>query len=184
MSSYRDRIDRLKPRAGPFSGTVFRSTGPKYATTTDLLTGEGSRRVGGRWNPVGIATFYGSMTPEAAMAETLAHIRHYGLPPQSAMPRTFVAIEVKLSAVLDLTDGKNRQLLGVSTKRMTEADWRAEVHQGLTPITHAVAQAAFDAGLEGLLVPSAATPEETNLVHFVENLLSGSKIEIVSPDEL
>ena len=124
------------------------------------------------------------MTPEAAVAETLAHIRYYGLPPQSAMPRTFVAIEVSLSQVLDLTDGKIRQTLGVSNARMTTADWRADMRAGRTPVTHAISQAAFDAGLEGLLVPSAATLGETNLVYFIDNVLSTSQIEIMSVDEL
>ena len=184
MTSFLDRIERLQARTRAFSGTVFRSTAPKYATARDLLTGEGSRRAGGRWNPVGIAAFYGSMSPEDAMAETLAYFRYYGLPIQSSMPRTFVAVEVELSDVLDLTDGKIRQSLGISIERMTKADWRADMRAGEIPLTHAVGQAAFEVGLEGLLVPSAAARGETNLVCFVENVLSRSKIEIVSADEL
>ena len=184
LTSFRDRFERLKHRAGSFSGTLFRSTAPKYANSSDFLTGEGSRHVGGRWNPMGIATFYGSMSPEAAMAETLAHIRYYGLPPQSSMPRTFVAVEVEFCAVLDLTDGKIRQSLGVSVDRMTKADWRADMQSGRVPVTHALGQAAFDAGLEGLLVPSAATSGDTNLVCFVDNLRSSSRMEVVSPEDL
>jgi len=118
------------------------------------------------------------------MAETLAYIRYYGFPPQSAMPRTFVAVQVMLSEVLDLTDGRTRQSLGVSTTRMATADWRADMRAGRTPVTHAIGQAAFDAGIEGLLAPSAASLGETNLVCFVDNMHSTSRIEVVSADEL
>lgn len=118
------------------------------------------------------------------MAETLAYIRYYGLPAQAAMPRTFVAVKVRLSKVLDLTDGRIRQSLGLSLARMREADWRSDMRRGRASITQVVGQAAFDAGLEGLLVPSAATSGATNLVCFVDNVLSSSRIEIISADEL
>lgn len=85
------------------SGEIYRSASPKYANSRDLLTGGGSRRFGGRWNPVGIAAVYGSLTPETAMEETLAHARYYGLPVHASMPRTFVAISFALKSVLDLT---------------------------------------------------------------------------------
>jgi RES domain-containing protein len=100
------------------------------------------------------------------------------------MPRTFVALEVVLSEVLDLTVGENRRLLGVSKKKMTDADWRAEMCNGIVPITNQIAQAAFDTGLEGLLVPSAATSGATNLVCFVKNLLPSSRLAVLSPEEL
>lgn len=184
MALFRDRIDRLKDRAGEFSGMLFRSTVPKYANTLDLLTGEGSRCAGGRWNPVGIATLYGSMSPEAAMAEALAHIRYYGLPAHSVMPRTFVAVKVELAQVLDLTDGKIRQSLGVSKNHMVRADWRADMQSSRVPVTQSLGQAAFEAGLEGLLVPSAAATGEANLVCFVDNVFPSSCVEVVSPHEL
>lgn len=85
-----------------------------------MLTGEGSRRNGGRWNPKGIAVVYASFTPETAMAETLAHFRYYGFPIEDAMPRTFVAIATDLAAVLDLRDGGVRRRLQVSEGRF----WR------------------------------------------------------------
>ena len=39
----------------PWAGVVYRSCTPQYATKDDLLRGTGSRKVGGRWNPTGIA---------------------------------------------------------------------------------------------------------------------------------
>ena len=148
------------------------------------LDGEGARLYGGRWNPRGVAAVYGSLTPETAMAETLAHAAYYHLPVHSAMPRTFVAIEFSLSKVLDLTDGSVRQALRVSDKRMLKCDWRSEVRNGRTPITQAIAAAAYGSGLEGLLAPSSAHAGGLNLIVFPKNLLSTSNLAVLAEDQL
>ena len=49
---------------------------------------------------------YGSFTPQTAMEETLEHCRYYGLPVHAAMPWTFVALEIDIASVLDLTQGR------------------------------------------------------------------------------
>ena len=163
------------------SGEIYRSASPKYATSRDLLTGGGSRKYGGRWNPVGIAAVYGSLAPETAMEETLAHSRYYGLPVHASMPRTFVAISFSLKSVLDLTDGQVRQMLGISDKRLLDCDWHAAEE---TPITQSVGRAVYDADLEALLVRSAADRTGQNLVIFVGNLGRASSLEVISPEQL
>src|SRR5690606_2102466 len=132
------RIAALRSAAVNFTGVIFRSTTPKYATENDFVTGEGSRRHGGRWNPPGLAAVYGSFSPETAMAETLAQHRYYRLPVENAMPRTFVAIEVRLQRVLDLSDGAIRRRLGVSARRIQTGDWRRENGEGREALTQAI----------------------------------------------
>lgn len=39
-----------------------------------VLTGEGARLFGGRWNPPGVPLIYTSTTPELALLETLVHL--------------------------------------------------------------------------------------------------------------
>lgn len=177
-------IDQLKNRlthiaASRFTGTVYRSSTPKYATETDLLTGEGSKRFGGRWNPVGVAVVYASLTPETAMAETLAHHRYYGMPIEDAMPRTFVAIEANLTNVVDLRLGANRQRLKLSLERMHMIDWRKEIHAGREPVTQQMGRAAFEIGLEGIIVPSAAELMGHNLLIIPSNLGSESTLRVL-----
>lgn len=179
------RIGNLRPTATLFQGVIVRSTTPKYATETDLVTGEGSRRYGGRWNPIGVAAVYGSLTPETAMAETLAHHRYFQLPVEAAMPRTFVAIEARLRRVLDLTDGAVRQRLRVSERRLTSADWRRDNDAGREALTQAIGYAAFMIGFEAIRAPSAHDKTGTgNLVIFPENLLKSSWLEVRNPDAL
>ena len=178
------RLAKLASSAVPFDGVVYRSSTPKYATESDLLTGEGSRLRGGRWNPIRVAAVYASLTPVTAMAETLAYNRYFGEPIEDAMPRTFVAIRVRLQKVLDLRDAKVRQRLQVSAAKLLQIDWRQEMHHGREPITQRVGRAAHASGWEGLIVPSAADPSGHNLLCFPDCLLTGSGMTILNAEEL
>jgi RES domain-containing protein len=172
-------LSRVPPRA--FSGVTFRSASPAHAASRELLSGEGVRRHGGRWNPPGAFTaIYASLTPETAIAEALSHFRHYGIPDADAMPRVLVALEVKLESVADLADGRARRILRISRRRMRGEPWRALQGKGREALTQSIGRAAFEAGLEGLLVPSAATRNGTNVVVFPEHLRSGSRLLVRS----
>ena len=163
---------------GPWSGVAFRSTSPAYANSRDLLSGEGVRRYGGRWNPPGLAAVYASATPEIALAEALAQFRRYGIPDRDAMPRVLVAIEARLDRVLDLTDGQVRRALRVSRRRMAGEDWRGLQARGQEAVTQAIGRLASEAGVEGLLAPSAAVPDGKNLVVFPAALRPGSRLAV------
>lgn len=184
LGQLRERLLTRLGSAKPFEQLVYRSSTPKYATETDLITGEGSKRQGGRWNPLGIAVVYASLTPETALAETLAHNRYYNLPIEDAMPRTFVALQVKTQCILDLTDGQVRQRLRFSLDAIRTVDWRHEMHLGRKPITHEIGQAAFEVGLEGLIVSSAADTKGKNLLIFPANLRPGSTVTVWNADQL
>lgn len=127
---------------------------------------------------------YSSLTPETAMAETLAHYRYYGIPVEDAMPRTFVAIKTKLAAIVDFRTGELRRRMQISLDRMLSLDWRSEVHAGREPITQMLGHAASDVGLEGMIVPSSAHLEGHNLIVFPQNLRRGSEIHILNPNGL
>lgn len=184
LSQLRIRANRLAEARTPLNITVYRSATPAYANESDILTGEGSRRTGGRWNPVGIAVVYASFSPETAMAETLAHARYYGLPVEDAMPKTFVAIEVKLGAILDLREGSIRQRLRLSARRILDIDWRKEWHEGREPITRQFGRVVHELGWEGIVVPSAADREGLNLLIFPDNLAPESSLRVLHAEKL
>jgi RES domain-containing protein len=179
-----ERTVRFAGRAKRLSGIFYRSAVPKYAKSRDLVTGEGSRRLGGRWNPPGLAAVYGSLTPQTAIEEALAHSRYFAIPPHAAMPRTFVAIEFHLLSIFDLTDGALRRSLGVSERRLLNCDWRTEMRTQAPPVTQQLGRAVYLAGLEGILVRSAADFSGRNLAVFVDNLKQASYLKIVAADRL
>ncbi len=64
------------------SMVVYRLQRTKYAhSREDILSGEGARITGGRWNPVGVPLIYTSATPELAHSEYIIHQKF--LPPPS-----------------------------------------------------------------------------------------------------
>ena len=170
--------------AAAWSGVLFRAAEPKYAAQEDRLDGVGARMFGGRWNPAGLACVYGAMTPETAMAEALATSRHYGLPAESAMPRTFFAFEATLGVTLDLTDGLVRRRLLVSLRDLLECDWRADVDAGRESLTQAVGRAAAGAGVAGLVLPSAAEPGGVNLAIFPPAFRHDDRLAALAVDRL
>jgi len=184
FASLARRLGRLLPRASRFHSTMFRSATPRYATERDLLTGEGSRKHGGRWNPPGMAAIYASLTPETAVAEALAQARYFGWPAHAVMPRTFAAISFSLEIVLDLTCGDIRRRLAISENRMLQSDWRADNRSGNVAITQLLGQAAAEIGLEGLLVPSAAQRCGQNIVAFPRNFKTRSAVVVLAPENL
>jgi RES domain-containing protein len=176
------RITAILSRAISFHQLVFRSSEPTYATENDLLNGEGSRKNGGRWNPpVSFSTVYASYSDTSALAEVKAAFRYYGLDPADALPRTIVAIDVRFARVLDLTNGAIRKSIGVSATRMRNDDWRAENRRGNEALAQTIGRAAYESGLEAIIVPSSLG---TNLVWFPGNLRGTSKATIRNPDQL
>lgn len=172
-------IERCLADLQPWSGTAYRSTALAYQKPGEILSGEGSRRHGGRWNPRGeFAAVYASLDPETAMAETLAYFRYYRLPEHAAMPRVFWAIQAHLSCVLDLGSAEVCQLLAISRDSLTAEDWRRTSMTPAGSFTQALGRAAFSAGFEALLAPSAARPDGTNLVVFPANLETRSYLWI------
>lgn len=177
------RVSALMLRAVPRHQVVFRCSEPTYATKEDLLTGEGSRRYGGRWNPPSsFATVYAAFSDETALAEAKASHVYYGLDPADILPRTIVAVDIRLAKVIDLTDGTARKILGVSATRMRHDDWRKLNRHGAESLTQAIGRAGYTCGVEGFVVP--ACDGNKNLVWFPGNLIGKSKVLIRNRDKL
>lgn len=170
-------IRACAPGAAPWAGIVYRSATPRYAGVHDMVTGIGSARVGGRWNPrASFPTLYASLEPETAMSESMATFRYYGLAPQSALPRLFRAIEMGLVLMLDLREAPLTSTLRFWVRLGLREDWRALQDRGRESISQAIGRAAWLAGLEGLIVPSHAC-KGNNAVLFPDNLRPGSWIK-------
>jgi len=147
------------------------------------LTGTGSRRHGGRWNtPASFATVYASFSDITALAESKANHLYYGLDPADVLPRTLVAVDINLGKVLDLSDGTVRTAIGISSARMHRDDWRSLNRRGLEALTQAIGRAAYECGLEGVIVP--ACDGGRNLVLFPGNIQSASNVAIRNVERL
>lgn len=163
---------------------LFRSVSPRYASEDDLLSGEGSFRHGGRWNPPGVRAVYGSFSPETALSEALAGVRHYGIPVEKALPRVMAAFKVKSRELPDLTNPETESALGVSMQAIREEDWRAQPGKRTETLGQAIGRAAAASGLHGLVVPSFADTQGTNALFFPQDGDTGPTLHAVNAGEL
>jgi RES domain-containing protein len=178
-------ITVLAARAVKFHGVLYRACTPVYANTRDLLTGEGARRTGGRWNAPGtFPVVYLAERVEGSIAETLGVAGHYGFDPAVRLPMTLVAIDAALERVLDLTVPSVRKALNVTCAAMIHCPWRGENAAGREALTQAIGRATQEAGLQGLLAPSSVKRTFRNLNVFPTNLSASDTLKIRSADKL
>ena len=164
-----------------WAGTLFRFHTVDYPTAKDVLSGRGASGRGGRWNPPGLATLYGSATDITALEECKANDRYYGVETKS--PRLLVAIEARLTHVLDLTAPGIRRALDVSLAELAAEDWRKLLAAGRESFTQTLGRAVAAVGGSGLLARSAAVPRGVNVVVF-PGLRHGDRLEIVEGEKL
>lgn len=69
---------------------LFRLTRAKYVND---LSGEGSSRTGGRWNPRGVPALYTSKTISLAMLEVLVHVQD-----RTLLPSSYSVMEIEVDA--------------------------------------------------------------------------------------
>jgi RES domain-containing protein len=158
-----ERIDGLPTRE--YSGVLFRNVAPGYPG----LSGEGARRIGGRWNPRNsFPVLYTATDIGTAALEVLRTAAKLGISEQDLLPRNLVTIVVSLNRILDLTDAAVRQEAGISTAVLKDDDTR---------ICQAIGDAAHYLGFEGVLANSAAGPGET-LAIFLNRLRARSRLDV------
>ncbi|HUO08649.1 MAG TPA: RES family NAD+ phosphorylase [Phycisphaerae bacterium] len=177
-------ITRTHSKTIAFKGVAYRACSPEYANSRDLLSGEGARKSGGRWNaPTSFPVVYLAQRIEGAIAETLGVAGRYGFDPAARLPMTLVAIDATLERVLDLTDATVRRALGVTIAQMNGCPWRAENAAANEALTQAIGRAAQEAGLEGILVASSVKRRLRNINVFPKNVSSAGALRIRSAEK-
>ncbi len=140
-------------------GVFYRHTAPKR----EPLSGMGSHAFGGRWNPPGTETLYLARPLRTCRAEfdRLALTQPEGA--RSLLPRSVHTIAVTGLSIVDLTDTRSLNLLGLSMDSIKRDNWG---------MFQAVGNAADTLGMGGLLVPSASGVGEV-LAVFVRHAHRG-----------
>ena len=156
FSRYLDNLSRSK--LSPWRGVLFRSAAIAHASAEALISGRGAELAGGRWNPPGLRTVYGSLNPGLSVDESLgAVLRGYGFNSEDLHPRVIAAIEVKLEAV-SILDPAQAIPQWLDYDQMLKVDWRAENRDGRETASQALGRAVASAG-EALITGSAVRTE-------------------------
>ncbi|WP_170566066.1 RES family NAD+ phosphorylase [Ruegeria atlantica] len=136
---------------------MIRAAKPRWSYLP--TSGEGAARRGGRFNRIGEPTLYTSLTHEAAAREVRFSLNQE--------PYTFYFLAVDCCQIVDMTSRDTRNALGISWNYLANDNWESEMHRGLNPSTHVVADKLKAEGYAGILVNSfapGATPDDVNLV--------------------
>ena len=142
-------LDCSKPKGKKINRTVYRySPLNRIATTWD--THIGNINATHRYTKSGVGGVYGANSAKTAMAE----ISHWGVDPDNVV---LVSKKVSLKNVLDLTDPKVRDQLGVDLTDIVGDDY---------DVTHKLGDWAIENGYDGILAPSARNATGTNLIGF------------------
>jgi len=155
----------LAARASTFTGIVFRTCSPDYANPSEICTGVGAARQGQRWNTAGLKAVYTALDESTSRAESGS--RAPGIKISPAIRRlVLVSFDVTLTRVVHLDDSQLAAALPAPISQLL-----TESHRGRPPgspptLGQNLGHAAATAGIEGLIVPSAARPEGRCLIVF------------------
>lgn len=184
LGQIEQKIYKAMDRAIEFEGVCFRNVSQEFANQQDIISSVGSKKYGGRFNLKGkFEVLYLSCDVHTCIEEVARSDQLSGFTVAKRFPRTTVGIEVKLSKVLDLTNGKTRRAISISKAVLTEIDWETIQANNEEAITQSIGRFAKNAGFEAILVPSAVWNGK-NLDIFPDNLLPSSQILVVNRHKL
>ena len=142
-----------------YHGPAYRSIHPNWAN--DPLSGEGAKRYGGRFNPVGTAALYLSLKIDTAWFES-----QQGFPYKNEQPKTIWHYTVKASDIIDLTCSDELDRIAGPLRDLGCAwEWLLANKQSVP--THELAQTLIEDGINGIMVPSYATGVRSDAKNLV-----------------
>lgn len=141
----------------PLTATAYRNQAKGF----DPRSGDGARRLGGRFNPPhSFPVLYLCLTRPCVAAELTRQAERQSLSVDSLLPRELWEISADLAKVLDLTSARLLDEIGVHPEDLVRDDHR---------FTQDLGEAAHEHGFQAIRSPSAAGVDEI-LAIFPENL--------------
>lgn len=136
--------------------TGFRNQAPGF----DPRSGDGARRMGGRYNPPhSYPVVYLCTTRHCVVAELTRQSTTQGLAPAAFLPRELWQITSSLTKVLDLTDLSTLAELDISSADLVRDDLQ---------LTRTIGEATHEHGFQAIQAPSATGVDQTVAV-FSQN---------------
>jgi len=134
----------------------------------DPRSGDGARRLGGRFNPPhSFPVLYLCLSRPCIVAELTRQAERQGLDVHALLPRELFEISAKLDKVLDLTDQATLEVLGIAPPDLVREDHR---------FTQEIGEAAHEHGFQAIRSPSATGVDHV-LAIFPEQL-AGAVLQV------
>ena len=156
MASLDPRAIGLAPTAS-LSIVAYRNQAKGF----DPRSGDGARRLGGRFNPPhSFPVLYLCITRSCVVAELMRQAERQGLDVDALLPRELFEISADLDKVLDLTDTETLDALGIAPPDLVTEDHR---------FTQEIGEAAHEHAFQAIRSPSATGVDHV-LAVFPEQL--------------
>jgi RES domain-containing protein len=154
---------------GQLPGTVLSAVAYRnQAKGFDPRSGDGARRLGGRFNPPhSFPVLYLCLTRPCVVAELTRQAERQGLSVDALLPRELFAISAELDRVLDLTKTETLDALGITAPDLVREDHR---------FTQEIGEAAHELGFQAIRSPSATGVD--NLLAIFPEKLAGAVLEV------
>jgi RES domain-containing protein len=137
-----------------FQHICYRALDPQWAS--EPLSGEGARKKGGRFNPIGQQALYLTFTIEGMFLEASHGFAH------RFDPLTVCCYDVDASDVIDLRTNASRKRAGVNWNEL-DCPWLLDIAEGRQPASWRLALRLIKDGAAGILVPSFARGARRNV---------------------
>jgi RES domain-containing protein len=157
-----------------WQGTTYRLASRAYADAEKFTDGEGARRSGARFTPIGAQkTLYLAGDRATAIAELDSWYAYYNVPDTAFQPRVLAAVAVSIGLLLDLTVPETLAELGITSELIAE-EWRPVADAGQVAPVQTFGRLVYEAGFEGLRFTSLRRSNGFNLALFPDNYRDGS----------
>jgi RES domain-containing protein len=158
-----------------YKGRLYRALNPVYAK--EPLAGEGARRFGGRFNPLGVPALYCSLSILTSVREA----NQVG----TLQPTTLVSYEANIEGIFDCADLAALAVEGLHLADLSASTWRDEMKATGEAKTQTFARRLIAKGYNGLLVQSfaaGASPTDLNLVLWRWNVKPTAQITLIDDE--
>lgn len=163
MPSLDPRAIGLAPTAS-LSVTAYRNQAKGF----DPRSGEGARRLGGRFNPPhSFPVLYLCLTRPCVIAELTRQAARQGLSLDALLPRELFEISTYVDKVLDLTDTATLDALGISSSDLVREDHR---------FTQDIGEAVHAHAFQAILSPSATGVD--HVLAIFPDQLAGAVLDV------
>lgn len=169
-------------RAVSLKGEAVRLVDETWSELPDVVSGEGARRAGGRFNPPGsFAAVYLTEDPRVGLEEIAYPVSAGGrFRLGGAYRATVVPVRFALKRVLNLCDYRVRIALGTDLEEIALPTEDFEIRGEKAP-TQILGEAAYRAGWSAIQYSSRHEVRVCNLVAFPERLGPGEYLKPQKP---